>query len=41
MPVVTDQIRPMWYKGHKCIKLPLFDLARTSKIFNKVFELKI
>ena len=38
MPLVTDQIRPIWYKGHKCIKLPLSNLARTSKIFNKVFE---
>ncbi len=38
MPLVTDQIRPIWYKGHKCIKLPLSNLARTSKIFNKIFE---
>ncbi len=38
MPLVTDQIRPIWYKGHKCIKLPLSNLARTSKIFNKLFE---
>ena len=38
MPLVTDQIRPIWYKGCKCIKLPLSNLARTSKIFNKVFE---
>ena len=38
MPLITDQIRPIWYKGNKCIKLPLSNLARTSKIFNKVFE---
>ena len=38
MPLVTDQIRPVWYKGHKCIKLPLSNLTRTSRIFNKVFE---
>jgi IS605 OrfB family transposase len=38
MPLITDQIRPVWYKGSKCIKLPLSNLARTSKIFNKVFE---
>jgi IS605 OrfB family transposase len=38
MPLITDQIRPIWYKGCKCIKLPLSNLARTSKIFNKVFE---
>ena len=38
MPLITDQIRPVWYKGCKCIKLPLSNLARTSKIFNKVFE---
>ena len=23
MPLITDQIRPIWYKGKKCIKLPL------------------
>ena len=38
MPLITDQIRPIWYKGCKCVKLPLSNLARTSKIFNKVFE---
>jgi IS605 OrfB family transposase len=38
MPLITDQIRPVWYKGSKCIKLPLSNLTRTSKIFNKVFE---
>ena len=41
MPLITDQIRPIWYKGCKCIKLPLSNLARTSKIFNKVFEDKL
>ena len=38
IPLITDQIRPIWYKGSKCIKLPLSNLARTSKIFNKIFE---
>lgn len=38
MPVITDQIRPIWYKGCKCLKLPLSNLTRTSKIFNKIFE---
>ena len=38
MPIITDQIRPIWYKGCKCIRLPLSNLTRTSKIFNKVFE---
>ena len=38
MPLITDQIRPIWYKGCKCIKLPLSNLTRTSKIFNKIFE---
>ena len=41
MPLITDQIRPIWYKGCKCIKLPLSNLARTSKIFNKIFEDKL
>ena len=38
VPLVTDQIRPIWYKGKKCIKLPLSNLARTSKVFNQIFE---
>ena len=38
IPLITDQIRPIWYKGCKCIKLPLSNLTRTSKIFNKIFE---
>ena len=38
MSLITDQVRPIWYKGCKCIKLPLSNLARTSKIFNKIFE---
>ena len=38
MPLVTDQIRPIWYKGKKCIKLPLSNLTRTSKVFNQIFE---
>ena len=41
MPLVTDQIRPIWYKGKKCIKLPLSNLTRTSKVFNKIFEDKL
>ena len=38
MPLITDQIRPIWYKGKKCIKLPLSNLTRTSKVFNQIFE---
>ena len=38
MPLVTDQIRPVWYEGKKCIKLPLSNLTRTSKVFNQIFE---
>lgn len=38
MPLVTDQIRPVWYKGKKCIKLPLSNLTRTSKVFKQIFE---
>lgn len=38
MPLVTDQIRPIWYKGKKCIKLPLSNLTRTSKVFKQIFE---
>ena len=41
MPLVTDQIRPIWYKGKKCIKLPLSNLTRTSKVFNQIFEDKL
>ena len=38
MPLITDQIRPIWYKGKKCIKLPLSNLTRTSKVFKQIFE---
>ena len=38
VPLVTDQIRPIWYNGKKCIKLPLSNLTRTSKVFNQIFE---
>ena len=38
MPLVTDQIRPIWYNKKKCIKLPLSNLTRTSKVFNQIFE---
>ena len=38
MPLVTDQIRPIWYKRKKCIKLPLSNLTRTSKVFKQIFE---
>ena len=41
MPLVTDQIRPIWYKGKKCIKLPLSNLTRTSKVFKQIFEDKL
>ena len=38
MPLVTDQVRPIWYNKKKCIKLPLSNLTRTSKVFNEIFE---
>ena len=38
MPLITDQIRPIWYKRKKCIKLPLSNLTRTSKVFKQIFE---
>ena len=41
MPLVTDQIRPIWCKGKKCIKLPLSNLTRTSKVFKQIFEDKL
>ena len=41
MPLVTDQVRPIWYKGKKCIKLPLSNLTRTSKVFKQIFEDKL
>ena len=41
MALVTDQIRPIWYKGKKCIKLPLSNITRTSKVFNQIFEDKL
>ena len=41
MPLVTDQIRPIWYNGKKCIKLPLSNLTRTSKVFKQIFEDKL
>ena len=41
MPLVTDQIRPIWYKSKKCIKLPLSNLTRTSKVFKQIFEDKL
>ena len=41
MPLITDQIRPIWYKGNKCIKLPLSNLTRTSKVFKQIFEDKL
>ena len=34
----TEQIRPITIKKEKCIKLPLSNLTRTSKVFNKIFE---
>ena len=38
MPLITDQIRPIYKDGKKCIKLPLSNLTRTSKVFNQIFE---
>ena len=34
----TEQIRPIYNNDNLCIKLPLSNLTRTSKTFNKVFE---
>lgn len=34
----TEQIRPIYNNDSLCIKLPLSNLTRTSKTFNKVFE---
>jgi len=38
MPLITDQIRPIYKDGKKCIKLPLSNLTRTSKVFREIFE---
>ena len=38
MPLITDQIRPVWKNRKKCIKLPLSNLTRTSKVFGEIFE---
>ena len=38
MPLITDQIRPIWKNRKKCIKLPLSNLTRTSKVFREIFE---
>lgn len=38
MPLITDQIRLIYKDGKKCIKLPLSNLTRTSKVFNQIFE---
>ena len=38
MPLITDQIRPIYKDNKKCIKLPLSNLTRTSKVFNQIFE---
>ena len=38
MSLITDQIRPIYKDGKKCIKLPLSNLTRTSKVFNQIFE---
>ena len=38
MPLITDQIRPIWYRGKKCLKLPLSNIVRTNKIFKTIFN---
>ena len=38
MPLITDQIRPLWYRGKKCLKLPLSNIVRTNKIFKTIFN---
>ena len=37
-PLYTDQVRPIVYKGHNCIKLPLSNDMRTNKVFNNEYE---
>ena len=37
----TDQVRPIVYKGHNCIKLPLSNDMRTNKVFINTYQDKL
>ena len=40
-PLYTDQVRPIVYKGHNCIKLPLSNDMRTNKVFSNTYQDKL
>ncbi len=40
-PLYTDQVRPIVYNGHNCIKLPLSNDMRTNKVFNNTYQDKL
>ena len=40
-PLYTDQVRPIFYKGHNCIKLPLSNDMRTNKVFSNTYQDKL
>ena len=40
-PLYTDQVRPILYNGHNCIKLPLSNDMRTNKVFNNTYQDKL
>ena len=40
-PLYTDQVRPIVYNGHNCIKLPLSNDMRTNKVFSKTYQDKL
>ena len=40
-PLYTDQVRPILYNGHNCIKLPLSNDMRTNKIFINTYQDKL
>ena len=40
-PLYTDQVRPIVYNGHNCIKLPLSNDMRTNKVFINTYQDKL
>ena len=40
-PLYTDQVRPILYNGHNCIKLPLSNDMRTNKVFINTYHDKL
>lgn len=40
-PLYTDQVRPILYNGHNCIKLPLSNDMRTNKVFINTYQDKL